>query len=228
MEFANCLFAKKFPNITIENVSPSIFEVLELTGCDEIFSINVATDDVSTYLEMSFKNFLASKATNSADKIFIVDEHTFYTWSEIEICATIIAEDLSRLGATSGSRVGICAVNSANWILTFFAIQKLVAIAVLMNFNLHISEIVTTSKIGDVGFLCYDDLPEMTDEKNFLEGIRSADSPVKNFYSIRSAIDFKARRVEYGRGNFCKRTCRLDTFHSAEYQNKYLAEFNFS
>lgn len=146
MEFANCLFAKKFPNITIENVSPSVFEVLELTGCDEIFSINVATDDVSTYLEMSFKNFLASKATNSADKIFIIDEHTSYTWSEIEICATIIAEDLSRLGVTSGSRVGICAVNSANWILTFFAIQKLVAIAVLMNFNLNISEIVTTSK----------------------------------------------------------------------------------
>ena len=42
------------------------------------------------------------------------------------------------------------------------------AIAVLMNFNLHISEIVTTSKIGDVDLLCYDDLPEMIDKKIFL------------------------------------------------------------
>ncbi len=188
---------KKFPDTTIENVSPNVFEVLNMTGCNKIFSIKVATDDVSTYLEMSFKKFLTSKATHSSDKIFIVDEHTTYTWSEIEICATIIAEDLSRLGVTRGSRVGICSVNSANWILTFFAIQKLEAIAVLMNFNLNISEIVTTSKVGDVDFLCYGDLPEMTDEKNFLDKIRSADSPIKNFYSIRSAIDFKARRAEY-------------------------------
>lgn len=188
---------KKFPDITIENVSPSVFEVLNLTGCDEIFSINVATDNVSTYMEMSFKNFLKSKTTHSADKIFIVDEHTSYTWAEIEICSTIIAEDLSKLGVTSGSRVGICSINSANWILTFFAIQKLEAIAVLINFNLHISEIVTTLKIGDVDFLCYGDLPEMTDEQKFLADIRSADSPVKNFYSIRAAIDFKTRRAEY-------------------------------
>lgn len=194
----NCLFAKKkFPDITIENVSPSVFEVLNLTGCDEIFSINVATDNVSTYMEMSFKNFLKSKTTHSADKIFIVDEHTSYTWAEIEICSTIIAEDLSKLGVTSGSRVGICSINSANWILTFFAIQKLEAIAVLINFNLHISEIVTTLKIGDVDFLCYGDLPEMTDEQKFLADICSADSPVKNFYSIRAAIDFKTRRAEY-------------------------------
>ncbi|MBQ7197853.1 MAG: hypothetical protein IJS29_01175 [Selenomonadaceae bacterium] len=62
---------------------------------------------MSNYLEMSFKNFLKNKATHSADKIFIVDEHTSYTWSEIEVCATIIAEDLSKLGVTSGSRVGI-------------------------------------------------------------------------------------------------------------------------
>lgn len=59
------------------------------------------------------------------------------------------------------------------------SIQKLEAIAVLMNFNLLISKIVTSSKIGDVDFLCYGDLS------------------VKNFYSIRSAIDFKARRAEY-------------------------------
>lgn len=140
-----------------------VFEVLNLTGCDKIFSINVAKYDVSTYPEMSFKNFLTSKANHSADKIFIVDENTSYTWAEIEICATIIAEDLSRFGVTSGSRVGICSINSANRILTFFAIQKLEAIAVLINFNLQISEIVTTSKIGDVDFLCYGDLPEMTD-----------------------------------------------------------------
>lgn len=189
---------KKFPDTTIENVVPVVFDVLKITGCDKIFSIRTATQDVSTYLQMSFKNFLATKAEHDGDKIVFVDEHNSYTWTDVEECATIIAEDLSRLGATRGSRVAICSNNSANWILTFYAIQKLDATAVLMNFNLRASEIVKTASIGDVNFLCYGDLPDMKDEQNFLSAVRDeADCPIEKFYSIRSAINFKARRDEY-------------------------------
>lgn len=187
---------KKFPDTTITNVAPNVFDVLKMTGCDKIFSISSA-DNVSTYLELSFKNFLDSKAEQFPEKIFCVDSRAAYTWLEIEQCATIIAEDLSRLGVGRGSRVGICSLNSANWILTFFAIQKLEAIAVLMNFHLRAKEISATAQIGDVDFICYGDLPEMTDEKIFLDEIRATNCPAKNFYSIRSAIDFKTRRGEY-------------------------------
>ena len=188
---------KKFPATTIENVAPAVFEVLKMTGCDKIFSVSVAAQDVSTYLQMSFKNFLDSKVERDAAKIFFVDDRTAYSWLDVEQCAAIIAEDLSKLGVKRGSHVGICSLNSANWIVTFFAIQKLQAIAVLMNFNLRAKEIASTAQVGDVDFLCYGDLPAMSDEENFLAEIRAAASPIKNFYSIRAAIDLRARRNEY-------------------------------
>lgn len=189
---------KKFSNTTIENVIPDVYDVLKVTGCHKIFSIRAATHDMSTYLQMSFKNFLENKAEKDGNKIFFSDNRSAYTWSDIEFCATIIAEDLSRLGVTRGSHVGICSPNSANWILTFFAIQKLEAIAVLMNFNMRSSEIVKTAIVGDVEYLCYGDLPEMKDEEKFLADIRdAADNPIKHFYSIRAAVDFKMRRTEY-------------------------------
>ena len=189
---------KKFPNTAIENVASSVFDVFKMTGCDKIFSISAATHDVSTYLQMSFKNFLESKVERDGNKIAFADSRAAYTWSDIEFCATIIAEDLSRLGVVHGSHVGICSTNSANWILTFFAIQKLEAIAVLMNFNLRPAEIIKVAQVGDVDYLCYGDLPEMKDERKFLADIRAnADNHIKNFYSIRSEIDFKTRRAEY-------------------------------
>lgn len=189
---------KKFSNTTIENVISDVYDMLKITGCHKIFSIRAATHDVSTYLQMSFKNFLENKAEKDGNKIVFSDSRTAYTWSDVEFCATIIAEDLSRLGVTRGSHVGICSPNSANWILTFFAIQKLEAIAVLMNFNMRASEIVKAAQVGDVEYLCYGDLPEMKDEEKFLADIRdAADNPIKNFYSIRSAVEFKTRRAEY-------------------------------
>lgn len=188
---------KKFPGTTIENVAPAVFDVLKMTGCDKIFSIAVAVEDVSTYLQMSFKNFLDSKIERAADKIFFVDGRVAYSWIDVEQCATIIAEDLSKLGVTRGSHVGICSVNSANWIFTFFAIQKLQAIALPMNFNLRAKEIASIAQIGDVDYLCYGDLPAMQDEENFLAEIRAVESPIKDFYSIRAAIDFRTRRNEY-------------------------------
>lgn len=189
---------KKFSNTTIENVIPDVYDMLKITGCHKIFSIRAATHDVSTYLQMSFKNFLENKAEKDGNKIVFSDSRTAYTWSDVEFCATIIAEDLSRLGVTRGSHVGICSPNSANWILTFFAIQKLEAIAVLMNFNMRASEVVKAAQVGDVEYLCYGDLPEMKDEEKFLADIRAAaDNPIKNFYSIRVSVDFKTRRAEY-------------------------------
>lgn len=188
---------KKFRDTTIENVAPTVFEVLKMTGSDKIFSIRVAAEDASTYLQMSFKNFLESKVEHSAEKIFLVDEHAAYSWLDIDQCATIIAEDLSRLGVTRGSRVGICSLNSANWIFTFFAIQKLQAVAVLINSNLRVAEIAMTAQIGDVNFLCYGDLREVNDEEKFLSDLRATESPIEKFYSIRAVIDFRARRAEY-------------------------------
>ncbi len=67
-----------------------------------------------------------------------------------------------------GSHVAICGANSINWILTFFAVQKLGAIAVLVNFNLCAREIAALINYTDITHFCYGEMFASLDElKNF-------------------------------------------------------------
>ena len=45
-----------------------------------------------------------------------------------------MAVDLSYMGIKKGTRVGLCGANSVGWIICFFALQKLGAMTVLLNF----------------------------------------------------------------------------------------------
>ena len=117
--------------------------------------------------------------------------------STIEIGSQIIAEDLSKLGVKRGSHVAIGGRNSLNWVLTFFAIQKLGAIAMLMNFNLTIDEIIRMSHSADITHLCYGKMNAITDEEQFKTTVTGEDSFIDHMYDIGNHIDFFARRNEY-------------------------------
>ena len=93
--------------------------------------------------------------------------------------------------------MAICGTNSVNWILTFYAVQKLGAIALLVNFNFGASEIVALSKVGDITHFCYGDMPQMKDEAAFLSEIKGGDSLITSVYDIRSRISIKDRISEY-------------------------------
>lgn len=54
--------------------------------------------------------------------------------------------------------MAICGANSVNWVFAFFAIQKLGAIVVLMNFNLSPKEIDKLIKYADITHLCYGEM----------------------------------------------------------------------
>ena len=108
-----------------------------------------------------------------------------------------IASDLARLGVCKGSHVAICGRNSANWVYTFYAVQKLGAVAALINPGLKAAEIASVALGGDADFLCYGEILEMKDERVFLEKIEEAsDGRLTRFYSIRSTLDFRTRQDE--------------------------------
>ena len=146
---------------------------------------------------MSFKEFLAHRAKYGADKTIIDVGDDRYTWREIDQCAQIIANDLSRQGVKKGTHVAICGANSINWVLTFYAVQKLGAVAQLVNFNLSASEILTLSKAGDITHFCYGEITQMKDESAFLSAVKGEDGPLISFYDIRRSISFKQRLSEY-------------------------------
>lgn len=191
---------RRFPQdrLKLTNVSSDIISIFKMVGFDSIFTIEEMVEDVSTYIHMSMKALLAHHVRTGADQIVLRSEDEPFTWYDIERASQIIAEDLARLGVGVGSHVGICGGNSVNWVLTFFATQKLGAIAMLINPTQSAQEIGKICGIGDISCLCYGEIPTMKDEVQFLEEVRAAsEGKVARNYSIRSSVRVRTRFGEY-------------------------------
>lgn len=191
---------RRFPQdrLKLTNVSSDIISIFRMVGFDSIFTIEEMVEDVSTYIHMSMKALLAHHVRAAADQIVLRSEDEPFTWYDIERASQIIAEDLARLGVGVGSHVGICGANSVNWVLTFYATQKLGAIAMLINPTQSAQEIGKICGIGDISCLCYGEIPAMKDEVRFLDEVREAsEGKVERNYSIRSSVRVRARFGEY-------------------------------
>lgn len=192
--------AQRFPEdrLRLINVNPDIMEVLSITGFDDILNVEAASEELSTYVHMSFKTLLARHVKQSGDKVVLKNEREAYTWADIDKASQIIAGDLAMLGVGKGAHVGICAANSINWVLTFYAVQKLGAIAMLMNPSQSAEEIGKVCAIGDVTTFCYGEIAAMKEDMPFLAAVKGAQgSKIKNCYSIRNSLNLRERFGEY-------------------------------
>lgn len=187
----------------VTNVSPEVEVIFKVTGFDTMldYSVTGAGEDFSL---MSFKEFLAYKVEKSPDIEVLKVEDYYYTWEEIDMCSQIIAADLKALGVKRGTHVGICGFNSANWILTFYAIQKLGAIACLINFGFGADEILRSAEAGDVTFMCCGEMPLLPDDESIRALTEKEGSPITKVYDIRKSVKFRLRLGEYEahRGRF--------------------------
>ena len=196
---------KKFGQDGFElvNVSSDVEEILEVTGFSNMltYSLKEEADPLAiNSQDISFKELLHRKVAGDQSHIILSDGMGSYTWEEVEKATQIIASDLAAQGVKKGTHVGICGANSMNWVLTFFAVQKLGAIAVLMNYNLGIQEINALGRIADVTHLCFGEIPAILkaeSPKAFLGQIIMGDSPITSVYNMTRGINFKDRFGEY-------------------------------
>lgn len=186
---------KKLPKekLHIIHVNESIAEVFEMTGFSSLLNYSAQTAEIPD-VHMSFKALLKQKPADAAAFVWL--DRT-YTWGDVDRVSQIIASDLAATGVKKGSHVGICSPNSINWIFTFFAVQKLGAIAILVNFGLKPKEIAQLSEIGDITHLCYGAIPGVTDYALFSQALLGGASKIQRMYNIGAEIDFTARLGEY-------------------------------
>lgn len=186
-------------NVSITNVVSEVFEVFHMAGFDDIFDIQTAGEDVASYIRHSFKDILAKKVQNCPEIPAVKHLGVTYTWADLEACAQICAHDLFQLGVRKGSHVGICAANSANWIICFYAVQKLGAIACLMNYNYSQNEIVDVSDVGDITFLCIGESTACGEDRAAFAAavMRAEGSKIEQVYDIASTLNYKDRLHEY-------------------------------
>ncbi len=191
---------KKFGanNVSITNVSPEVADIFRMTGYDSVFDIYEVGEDAASYIYRSYKDILASKGEKSPDVPILKHLGVTYTWADLEACAQICAHDLFRLGVRKGSHVAIFSANSANWIICFFAIQKLGAVACLMNPSYSDAELISAAKVGDITHLCVGEASACVDFEAFAERLKGdAECPIEQVYNISQGASFKDRLGEY-------------------------------
>ncbi len=190
---------KKFEDnsqVILMNVNKLVISVLKAAGIDTFLTIIPKDEEPESLIRCSYRMLLIRKVMEHPGKVFLIGEDS-YTWKEIDIGSQIIAEDLRKMGVKKGSHVAISGANSVNWILTFFAVQKLGAIACLVNFNLGVHEIITLSNIGDITHFCCGEMPAAADFEAFSKEISGEDSLIEYVYDIRNSVNIKDRFDEY-------------------------------
>lgn len=176
--------------IQVLNASQGVYDVFSITGFDNIVDVKKQeeNDDLT---KCSFKEFLKKKVDMHKDEIILSASDQQVTWENLDKMSDLIAEDLLNLGVKKGSHVGICSANSINWIATFFAIQKLGALAILVNPILGAGEIQFLSKAGDIEYLCFGPCVGIANNaQEFLGKLCDKEnSNIKSLYNIVNAVD---------------------------------------
>ena len=175
--------------LKIVNVSEEVYKIFEITGFDQLLPISMAPKGLFKTIYMSFKMLLDQKVRISPDQTALISEEGTYTWKDIDRLSQILAARFEDDGIEQGTHVAMCGANSSSWIITFFALQKVGAIVILLNANMKAEEIVLASEVGDITHLCYGKMPEMKDEASFRETILKKGCPINSFYSFIEAPD---------------------------------------
>lgn len=76
-----------------------------------------------------------------------------YTWDDVDLLSDAAAMRLYRRGIRKGTFVGLWGVNTIAWVIYYYAIQKLGAVSVLLNYSFKAMEMGQLINSNDVEFL---------------------------------------------------------------------------
>ena len=106
-------------------------------------------------VERTIDTVLADTVRRFGQKIGLIYQGNRYTWEEVDLLSDWLASRLERQGVVRGDHVGLWGENTAAWVVAFLAVQKLGAVAALLNFNYQQRELEQVMRLGRIQWLCY-------------------------------------------------------------------------
>lgn len=142
---------------------------------------------------------------------------TSYTFDEINRSVDYYAHLLTDQGVKKGDHVALLGMNCYNWLIAFYAIIKVGAVAVLLNYMARHNTLVELIKFTDCKFLCYGKYIALVKQENELETLLNETGIDKdhsismryrhiNFKRILAKEDIKPFISPYSREEESKRT----------------------
>ena len=178
----------------ILHANENILEVFSASGFDSFISIHGKEEDREQY-RLSYSVLLRRRLESDGEKTAYVYRDRRYSWEDVEKISQLMAHDLAGQGVKKGTHVGICGPNSLNWVASFYAVQKLGGVAVLVNPGLRPHEVALMAQIGDITHLCFGEQPGVADFDTYSAACLG--DRIRYMYDISDRVDFTERYGEY-------------------------------
>ena len=121
-----------------------------------------------------------------SQKIAICFEKKKYSYNELSKSVDYFANILLKMGVKKDDHVAILSMNSFNWIASFYAVIKIGAVAVLLNYISRHDDIVKAINFTDCKYLLYGKyIAFEKSEKEFDKLLADTNIDVKNTLSIK-------------------------------------------
>ena len=121
-----------------------------------------------------------------SQNIAICFENKNYSYNELYKSVDYFANILLEMGVKKDDHVAILSMNSFNWIASFYAVIKIGAVAVLINYISRHNDIVKAIKFTDCKYLLYGKYIALKkDEKEFDKLLSDTNINVQNTLSIK-------------------------------------------
>ena len=105
--------------------------------------------------ELLFGDILETNVKRNPENIAISEKTEKISYRELQEKVSDFAVKMSKIGIGKGTHVMLWSVNSISWVVAFFAMQKLGAIACLMNYGLKSEDAQNIVKMSDGEYLFF-------------------------------------------------------------------------
>ncbi len=116
------------------------------------------------------------KAEESGDKIWLISGEEKYSFKEVDMLTDNLVAGFYEMGMRSGDKIAIFALNSPQWIFSYFAILKLGAIPVTVNTAFIKEPLIYNLKAAEAKYLVLD--------ARLLEAYREVEGELDNIQSL--------------------------------------------
>ncbi|MEW6264084.1 MAG: class I adenylate-forming enzyme family protein [Thermodesulfobacteriota bacterium] len=133
-------------------------------------------------------DILSHGAARTPDKTVLVHGDRNYSWAELDRLTDVIAVNLLKMGLTHGDKVALNAPNIPEWLLAFFGLAKIGAVAVTLNVRFRQAELEYMLNQSEArGMISIGPLKSVFGEFDFVDylgGLRSKFPGVTDYFFI--------------------------------------------
>lgn len=171
---------KRFPEerMRVVSVGEGVMDIFRISGFDTLLPLEAGGE--TDLVHMSIRDLLKKKTAMSPDMPVIRDTVKDWTWKDIDLGSSALASRLYERGVRKGTHVGIAGLNSVCFVMCFYAVQKLGALAILMNYGLKPEELEKHIVAADVTHMCIGSLSYGTDKPVLEEVLLSGKTCLKD------------------------------------------------